>query len=253
MLLEINDLAFAYGKRELFSGVSALLKPGAVNFLAGPNGAGKSTLLKLLCGYLTAQCGSVKLDGCELKSLSNISRAKKLGVVWQSIAGELDFTVREIVTVLAGARFPRLGRLSAEDNLRLDEVLAKFGLEKLADHAFNTLSGGERQKAALAGAWALEPDVLLLDEPTSALDPAWRNKVMDYLEEYAAAHTVLMITHDLELLGRARNQVWLLDNAGNFYSGSHDSVLTVECLSQVYAVPAKIEFTADCRRRIYFD
>lgn len=253
MNLQMDDLSFAYGKRVLFSNISGTLQPGSVHFLAGPNGSGKSTLLKLLCGCLQPKNGMVKLDDTEIRKFSNLVRARKLGVVWQSIAGELDFSVREVVTVLAGARFPRLGKLARADELRIDEMLEKFGLEKLSQQPFNTLSGGERQRTALAGAWTLDPEILLLDEPTSALDPAWRNKVMTLLEEYASTHTVLMITHDLELLSRANGQVWLLDNAGNFYCGNHSSMLIVERLSQIYNTPAQIEISADGKRRIYFD
>lgn len=253
MNLQVDNLSFSYGKSALLSTVSGSLQPGNVHFLAGPNGSGKSTLLKLLCGCLQPQSGTVKLDGTEIRKIRNIVRARKLGVVWQSIGGELDFSVREVVAVLAGARFPRLGRLARADELRITEMLEKFGLEKLSRQPFNTLSGGERQRVALAGAWTLEPEILLLDEPTSALDPAWRNKVMTLLEEYAASHTVLMITHDLELLSRACGQVWMLDNAGNFYRGDHSSMLTSERLSQIYNTPAQIEISADSRRRIYFD
>lgn len=253
MSLQINDLIFSYNKRDLFNGISDSLLPGTVHFLAGPNGSGKSTLLKLLCGCLPAQSGSVKLSGRDLKSLSHTARARQLGVVWQSIADDLDFTVRELVTILAGARFTRLGRLSNQDALLIEEALEKFGLGKIARQSFNTLSGGERQRTALAGAWALAPQILLLDEPTSALDPAWRNRVMDLLDDYALTHTVLMVTHDLELLGRAHGRVWLLDNAGNFIAGNAGEVLTEGILTQVYSSPARVEITPGGRRRIYFD
>lgn len=253
MILSLENLTFAYGKRVLFANLNATLAPGRIHYLAGPNGAGKSTLLKLLCGYLTAQSGQVKLDGSALQKLKSSFRARHLGVVWQNSAPALDFSVREAVEIAASARFPRWGVMSSSDHQMIDNALAMFGLQHLSDQLLHTLSGGERQKTALAGIFALEPDIMLLDEPTSALDPAARNLVIEKLENYAQNHTVLVITHDLELLGRATGAVWMLDKAGNFFSGQANETVTEKILSQVYDTTAVLETASNGRKRIFFD
>lgn len=253
MLLSLENLTFAYGKRVLFSDLNSALAPGKVHYLAGPNGAGKSTLLKLLCGYLAPRAGRVKLDDADLQDLNSSFRARHLGVVWQNSVPTLDFSVRETVEIASSARFPRLGSMSKNDAEVIDKALTMFDLQHLSSRIIHTLSGGERQKTALAGIFALEPDIMLLDEPTSALDPAARNQVAEKLESYAVDHTVLVITHDLELLGRAAGNVWLLDKSGSFYSGNAESMLTNFVLSKVYNAPATVELAANNRKRIFFD
>ena len=252
MNITLENIAFAYDKGAFLQDITAELAPGKVHFLAGPNGSGKSTLLKILAGYLAPDAGEVKLNDRDLTTYSGMERARHLGVMWQSSSPALDFTVREMVEITASARFPRLHKLSEADEKIIGNALASFGLSGLAQRRVNTLSGGERQRVMLAGMLALEPQVLLLDEPTSALDPAHRNQAFARLEEYARTHTVLVITHDLELLARAAGVVWLLDMPRNFYAGNAEEILTENILSKVYNAPAKVAME-ESRRRIYFD
>ena len=251
MKIALENIAFAYDKGAFLQDITSELAPGKVHFLAGPNGSGKSTLLKILAGYLAPDAGRVKLDDRDLTAYSGLERARHLGVMWQSSNPALDFSVREMVEITASARFPRLQKLSGTDEKIIGNALAAFGLSALAHRRVNTLSGGERQRVMLAGMLALEPDVLLLDEPTSALDPAHRNQAFALLEEYALNHTVLIVTHDLELLARAAGMVWLLDMQKNFSAGIAEEILTENTLSKVYNAPAQVVET-DSRRRIYF-
>ena len=253
MSLELKKLAFAYQQRKLFSGLSGKLTPGAVHFLAGPNGSGKSTLLKLMCGYLKPTQGTITFNGKLLEKYSGAERARMLGVLHQNIQCELDFTLYEMIFIVASGRFPRLKRISTDDIAQVDELLERFELKDLSKALFRELSGGERQRALIAGLLLLKPDFLLLDEPTSALDPAWRNKIFAALEEYAADHTVLVVTHDLELLGRAHGTIWLLDNDGNFYTGNADKMLDRELFGKVYNTASEIEKQPGKPVRIYFD
>lgn len=251
MNITLENISFAYSKTPLFENISAQLAPGKVHFLAGPNGCGKSTLLKIMAGFLAPLSGTVKLDERPLDSYSDGERARIMGVMWQDLPTSLDFTVRETVEIFASARFKRLQKLSAEEQSSIDQALLDVGLFDLALRRINTLSGGERQRMMLAGVMALAPEVMLLDEPTCALDPAHRNMVFALLKEYAKKHTVLVITHDLELLARAEDQVWLLDSEKNFQSGRADMILTESVLSKVYNAPAKVIWQDT--RRIYFD
>ena len=252
MNIALENIAFAYDKAAFLQGITAELAPGKVHFLAGPNGSGKSTLLKISAGYLTPDAGKIKLDDRDLTAYSGMERARHLGVMWQSSNPALDFTVREMVEITASARFPRLQKLSSTDEEIIENSLAAFGLSSLTNRRVNTLSGGERQRVMLAGMVTLAPDVMLLDEPTSALDPAHRNSAFALLEEYAQTHTVLVITHDLELLARAAGTVWLLDMQKNFYAGNAEEILTEETLSKVYNATAQVA-KENTRRRIYFD
>ena len=253
MKITLDKLSAGYDGKRLFSDISAELQPGKPHFLAGPNGGGKSTLLKLMCNYLPPVSGTVLLDDKPIGKYSFAERARRLGVVWQSVRPGLDFSVLDMAAVIASARFPRLGKLPAGDKELIYSSLERFGLLDKAQHRFSTLSGGEAQRLLLAGMMVLAPDVMLLDEPTSALDPAWRNRVFEFLEEYACNHTVLIVTHDLELIGRAGGTLWLLDRAGNFISGRADALLNSETLSRVYACNASVIKAPGRPTRIYFD
>ena len=252
MKITLDSLAFGYNGNLLFSDISAELSPGKLHTLAGPNGCGQSTLLKLMCSYLEPVSGRVLLDDKPIGKYSFAERSRRLGVVWQSVDPGLDFSVETMVEILASARFPRLGKLSAENKKLIHENLERFGLLDRSRQLFSTLSGGEKQLLLLAAAATLEPDVLLLDEPTSALDPAKSHLAIDFLNGYAREHTVLAITHDMTLPCEAGGQLWLLDKSGNFSSGNTGEMLTSEHLSRIYETPVSVESDSKGRKRVFF-
>lgn len=252
MNLTLENIAFGYGKKQLFTDISATLTPGRIHSLAGPNGCGKSTLLKIMCNYLTPLTGSVKLGGKAISEYSSAERSRRIGVVWQSLNPGLDFSVQDMVQIIASSRFPRLGALSESDKQLIYKNLERFGLPDKHQQLFSTLSGGEKQQLMLAAAATLEPDVLLLDEPASALDPANRRLACDFLEEYACDHTVLAITHDLTLPCRSGGVLFLMDKAGNFHAGEAGKLLNSDLLSQVYNTPTAVE-NSNGKIRVFFD
>ena len=252
MDIRVENLSFAYPGRKIFSAVNFELAAGKLHYLAGCNGAGKSTLLKLLCGYIKPQSGRIMLDEKDLLQIPHFQRAQMLGVLHQHISCELDFTVRETIFITASGRFPRLGRINAEDLQKFHAILERFELYKLENALFRELSGGEQQRVLAAGLFLLEPAIMLLDEPTSAFDPAWRNRMITMLKDYARTHTVLAITHDMELLAQADGELLLLDNSGKLHSGSANEVLTSEMLTKVYGTPAGITTDVNGRKHITF-
>ena len=253
MILQMENITLRRGKKLLLKNISGKLAPGKVHFLAGVNGSGKSSLLKTLCGYYRPESGYVRLDGKLLSQFSGIQRARLLGVIGQSRIAAGDFTVREMVMLSASARFPKLGNWNYEQLQCIDRAMEQFSLSDLANQQLTTLSGGEFQRVLLAGMAALQPEIMLLDEPISAMDPVGRNQIMAFLEEYALTHTVLMITHDFELLGRAGGDLWCLDHEHDFYSGKASELLNEEFLSMLYQSPATVEVGSNGYRRIYFD
>ena len=96
MKITLDKLSAGYDGKRLFSDISAELQPGKPHFLAGPNGGGKSTLLKLMCNYLQPVSGTVLLDDKPIGKYSFAERARRLGVVWQSVRPGLDFSVLDM-------------------------------------------------------------------------------------------------------------------------------------------------------------
>lgn len=252
MQISTHALSFGYPGKPLFSNVNITFSPGKIHWIAGPNGSGKSTFLKLLCGYLSPTGGEIRLDDMPLKKIPDRIRACRIGVMPQIPLYALDFTVEETIRTGCLAKLPRFAPIPFDLRKRMEDGLARFGLKHLAQSPVNRLSGGERQKTALASMYALAPDILLLDEPTSALDPAARNHVMVWLEEYAKEHTVIAITHDFELLGKAQGQLLLFDPAGDLLSGAAEDILTAENLSRVYGTETTVICEAPNRRWIRF-
>ena len=253
MTVALHNVTFQYPGRTLFRDVTVTLSPGAVHWVAGPNGSGKSTFLKLLCGYLSPSSGEILLNDRRLSDIPDRIRAGMVGVLPQIPLYALDFTVEETIRIGCSAKLPRFAPIPEDFRQKMEEAIAYFGLNELRNIPVNRLSGGERQKAALASVYALSPDILLLDEPTSALDPGARNHAVAWMNEYAKDHTVIAVTHDFELLGRAEGDLLLLDRAGNFLSGTAEDLLTSENLSRIYGTSAVVERSASGCRWIHFD
>ena len=240
MKIETENLFFSYSEKKLLAGISLKLDPGRFTVLLGPNGGGKSTLLKLLTGELRPDSGEVRLDNRPVGEYSGRERAKKLGVVLQSVPPALDFTVREYVLTGRNARMSPFAAASRADRTAVQNAMELFQVEHLADHPCNQLSGGELQRTMLAAAWAVEPEIFLLDEPTSATDPAHTFAILNLLRRCAETRTVFMITHDLNLAGNFADRILLLKAGRIFADGTPENVLTPENLLEVYGVRVSV-------------
>ena len=185
----------------LLAGVSFVLGAGPCSVILGPNGAGKSLVLRLADGLLAPTAGRVRWLG---PGAARAARARALVfqrpvLLRRSAAANVDYALR-------------LRGLPAQERARRAErVLAATGLEGLAGRPARRLSGGEQQRLALARAWALEPEVLLLDEPASALDPAASRALEEAIRAIRAEGTkIVMTTHDLAQAERMADEVLFL-------------------------------------------
>jgi NitT/TauT family transport system ATP-binding protein len=157
-MLEMRDLHLSFGPRSVLDGIHLDVRPGERIGVIGPSGAGKSTLLRLAAGLLRPDSGTCRNSFLRTRLVFQDPRL----LPWRSVAANLDIALR------AG------GVPAGEIAARRDRWLARVGLSDAAHAWPGELSGGMAQRAALARALALEPDLLLLDEPFSALDPAMR-------------------------------------------------------------------------------
>lgn len=164
--------------------------------LVGPNGAGKSTLARLLNGLALASSGRVLVDGLDPARHGKEVR-RKVGFTFTDPAAQLVMpTVAEDVAL----SLRRTHRDRAERAAAALAVLARYGLEHLAERSVHGLSGGQRQLLALAGVLATEPDILVADEPTTLLDLRNARMIGDLL--LGLPQRLVLVTHDLELAAR---------------------------------------------------
>jgi len=205
-VIELEDVAYSYGGAELFSGLSLKLAPGSFHFLTGPSGAGKTTLLKLCYGELLATSGHVMLfeqDAARLDRDQVAMMRRRIGVVHQDCQFLDHLTMRDNVALPLTVS----GRSSAF-SADLDDLLAWVGLRRQADQLPPQLSGGERQRAALARAVIMSPDVIIADEPTGNIDWEMSQRLLSLLIELnKMGKTILVATHDLNLIRAAKSQV----------------------------------------------
>lgn len=240
-MLSIEHLNFAYGKKEplVLRDFSLELPEGKIGILLGPNGSGKSTLFKVLVGIEKPQSGSVRFAGKDLLAMKRGERARALAYVPQSILfGDLSV----FDSVMAG-RLSHFGFYpSAEDEAVVSAILAEMGLTSLALRPTRSLSGGERQKVAIARALAQQPSLLLFDEPTGNLDINNEQLILKEAKRIVESRSisVLLSIHDLSLAADFGDVFYLMKDGGIAYSGE-GGVLNETTLSDIYGIKVSVE------------
>ena len=197
--VSVSHLYKSYNGLEAVKDVTFSVNPGEILGLIGPNGAGKSLLLRLCHGLLTPTEGSI--------SWQSWSAVKER----QAMVFQRPVLLRRSVeaNILYALRVRGVGRSEAQQ--RVDAMLQRSGLAKLADRPAHVLSGGEQQRLSLARAWALKPEVLFLDEPTANLDPAGVRAVEEMIHGVVKEGVkVIMTTHDLGQARRLASEVLFL-------------------------------------------
>lgn len=243
-MLDIQNLSLAYGKRTVISSLSLepVLQAGQLVALLGPNGCGKSTLLKAIAGLHKAQQGQVSLDGQNLTRLSFEERAQHVVYLPQSLPASVHLRVFESVLVAANAS-GHPSPATTQEHERIMQMLQRLGIEHLAMHYLDQLSGGQKQLVGLAQALIRKPRLLLLDEPLSALDLNYQFHVMDLLAQETHNHqiTTLIVLHDLNIALRHCDYALLIHDGGLLAQGKPGDVITPAALAQAYGVQARVE------------
>jgi putative ABC transport system ATP-binding protein len=219
MLFELEQVTLSRGGREVLRDLGAVLPEGA-SCVAGPSGCGKSTLLRLLNRLADPERGKVIYRGRDVRDLDVLELRREVCLVPQ-LPALLGGTVADNIRFAAGLwdRPPDVGRL-----LDLAGLDASY-----ADRDSSKLSVGEQQRAMLARALAVEPDVLLLDEPTSALDERARDSVEAALVDLCERVEIsrVMVTHDLDQARRMSDWVVRLDRGRAIEQGPVGELLPV--------------------------
>ena len=224
-MLEISNLSFRYGKRNrlILEDLNLSLGEGEVGVLLGRNGSGKTTLFKNIIGVEKPSAGDITFDGNNLKKMTRSERARLIGYVPQDIRfGSL--TVFESIMI---GRISYFGyRPGKADIEAVKEVLQKMGLTEYSDRNVDQLSGGERQKIAIARALAQNPRLLVFDEPTGNLDISNENLILRQARELADGFNISILTslHDLNQALNFGDRFFFLKDGKIKYNVTRDEV-----------------------------
>jgi len=238
MSLATDAIEVRYGDYLAVQPTSVELAPGELVALIGPNGAGKTSLLRALAGIPTPS-PQVSWQGRSLASFDDATRARSISFLPQAPQANWPLTVRELVTL---GRLPhrRFGeRLGETDRLAVDRAMQMTDVALLADRSIATLSGGERMRAHLARAFAVDAPVLLVDEPIASLDPYHQLQVMELLREYRdAGRLVIAVLHDLNLALGSCSRMLLMDAGEIVVDGAPRSSIDESTLAKHYRIRA---------------
>lgn len=237
----VNNIYKSFGKSPILKNISFSLEKGEVISIIGRSGGGKTTLLRSLNYLESIDSGEVYLDGKLLLNKDFPKKEKEIinirthyGLVFQSFNLFPQYTVYENIVMplkLMEEKRKKDG-LPSLVNKSIDEdvmnLLTKMGLENKKDFYPSQLSGGQSQRAAIARAMALKPDILCFDEPTSALDPELTGEVLKVILELKEKYhlTMIIVTHEMSFAKRISDKVLFLDDGEVVEYGSPKEVFT---------------------------
>jgi ATP-binding cassette subfamily B protein len=220
---------YATSPRQALDEVSLTIRPGEVVALVGANGSGKTTLVKLLCRLYDPTCGTISIDGIDLRQFRTTDLRREISVVFQDYV-HYDLTARENVwlgnldlpvdhdRIVAAARLSGADEVIARLKNGYETVLGKW-LENGEE-----LSIGEWQKVALARAFLRDAQIMVLDEPTSSLDPRAEAEVFEQFRRLIGGRSAILISHRLSTV-RMADRIYVLEEGRIVESGTHDELV----------------------------
>ncbi|WP_423456739.1 ABC transporter ATP-binding protein [Ottowia sp. VDI28] len=203
LAIDVRGLTKRYGGRAVVDGVDLQVRTGRVCGFLGPNGSGKTTTIRMLCGLLTPDAGEGSVLGLDLQR-DALAIKRQVGYMTQKFGLYEDLSIRQNLDFVA-----RLFELK-DRRQAVDEALAQLGLSERQRQLAGTLSGGWKQRLALAACLIHQPRLLLLDEPTAGVDPKARRDFWDQIHQLAARGiTVLVSTHYMDEAERCHELVYI--------------------------------------------
>ena len=248
-MLTIHDLRFRYSRRgaPVLDGVDLELKDGEIGILLGKNGSGKTTLFKNILGIQKPESGSIRFDGEDLLKMNRRERARRVAYVPQSI----HFGALSVFDTVLMGRISYFGyKAGKEDEEAVRRILRDMQLEDFAARNVEQLSGGERQKIAIARALAQEPRLLIFDEPTGNLDIANEQLILAEARRVAREKGIGILTslHDFNQALELGDRFFFMKDGRIRVSGGRE-VVTEDVIEEVFDAKVRM-FEAEGRKII---
>ncbi len=224
--IAVRDIVKRFGNLTVHDGVNLDIYEGETMVIIGGSGTGKSVLLKEMCGLLTPDSGSVKIDGIEIvhrdeKDMGDIR--KKFGVLFQGAALFDSLNVYENI----GFALRRLTKKTTEEIEAIcDKKLAQVGLKGIGEMKPAELSGGMKKRVGLARAIAMDPEIVLYDEPTTGLDPIMADVTNELIIHMADSLNItsIVVTHDMVSAYKVGDRIAMLHEGKIIEVGTPDEI-----------------------------
>jgi len=223
-VLKVDKLWFSYGDRAVLRDIKMTINKGEFTAIMGRNASGKTTLVKHLNGLLKPGKGRVIMDGIDTRQRSVAELSRQVGYVFQNPNDHLfaDTVEEEVAFSLRNQ-----GSEEAQINKSVERILNQFRLARYRQSYPRNLSGGEKQRLALASVLVTRPKIIILDEPTRGMDYALKLDLIGFLTAYCKrGNSVVMVTHDVEIVAECADRVILLSEGRVVVDGSKREVLS---------------------------
>lgn len=223
--IEFKNVSFSYGKGEVLKGISVALKPNTLTAIIGPSGSGKTTFCKLIPRFYDVSEGEILIGGAKITNISTEELMKNISMVFQNVYLFEDTIMNNIRLAKPNASDDDI--ISAAKKARCHDFIKSLqkGYETKIGEAGSTLSGGEKQRIAIARAILKDAPVVILDEFTSALDVENEHHILQAIDNLLQNKTVIMIAHRLETVRKADNII-VLDKGEIAQEGTHNELIT---------------------------
>lgn len=211
--IEVKNISYSYHGQMVLDNVSLSIKQGEYVGILGPNGGGKTTLIKIILGILKPLSGEV--------SILDIASKQKIGYIPQRINFSSEYFPATVEEIIASGLTDQDISFSI-NTIKVQDIMLKFGIQKIANKLINQLSGGERQKVFIARSLVADPSILILDEPTVAIDTPSQADFYQFLRDINknTKVTVILISHDISMVAMEVNKIFFLNNQIEcFHSG----------------------------------
>lgn len=239
VIFTADNIYWQIGEQRILNSLSFDIKRNEFIGFIGPNGAGKSSLLRCLYGKNTVSSGSLRFNERAINQYSRRELAQQVAVLIQEPPTQFEMSVYEVVAMGLIPNRPLFSFSRLHDKKIISQALARVELLNKTQSAFNTLSGGEKQRVMVARAIVQDPKVLILDEPTNHLDIQHQIDVLQLAKEMNI--TVLLSIHDLNMAAAFCDRLILMKEGHIVTMGEPDSVLNQQNLEDVFSVSAKID------------